>query len=283
MKSRWLLGYCAAAAVVLSGTAHAATIDRLRQDNTLRIAYRLDAPPFSYQDGTAKPTGFVVSLCQAVVKRLSQQLSLPSLQVSYVPVTASDRFDAIQQGKADLLCEATTVTMSRRKIVDFSVDTFIDGAGLLITADGPRNLRAMADRPIGVLAGTTTEQALRKTLADAGINAKVTPATTHAEGLALLDSGKISAYFADRSILWVLQANSKAPSQLRLADEYLTVEPYALGLPRGDNDFRFEVDRALSEIYRSGEIADVLARTFGGGFRLGPELQSLYLMSAIPD
>ena len=112
MNSRWLLGCCAAAAVVLSGTAYAATIDRLRQDNTLRIAYRLDAPPFSYQDGTANPTGFIVSLCQTAVKRLSQQLSLPSLKVSYVPVTASDRFDAIQQGKADLLCEATTVTMS---------------------------------------------------------------------------------------------------------------------------------------------------------------------------
>ena len=274
MNSRWLLGCCAAAAVVLSGTAYAATIDRLRQDNTLRIAYRLDAPPFSYQDGTANPTGFIVSLCQTVVKRLSQQLSLPSLKVSYVPVTASDRFDAIQQGKADLLCEATTVTISRRKLVDFSVDTFVDGAGLLITADGPRNLQAMADRPIGVLAGTTTEQALRKTLADAGINAIVTPATTHAEGLALLNSGKISAYFADRSILWVLQANSKAPAQLRLADEYLTVEPYALGLPRGDNDFRFEVDRALSGIYRSGEIADILARTFGGGFQLGPEFRA---------
>jgi polar amino acid transport system substrate-binding protein/glutamate/aspartate transport system substrate-binding protein len=203
--------------------------------------------------------------------------------VSYVPVTAADRFDAISQGKADLLCEATTVTISRQKLIGFSVDTFVDGAGLLITADGPKDLRATEGRAVGVLAGTTTEQALRNTLSAAGINVDVKPAATHADGLAMLDSGKVSAYFADRSILWVLQANSKAPRNLRLADEYLTIEPYALGLPKGDDDFRLEVDRALSEIYRSDEIVEILTRTFGSGFQLSPMLQSLYLMSAIRD
>jgi polar amino acid transport system substrate-binding protein/glutamate/aspartate transport system substrate-binding protein len=203
--------------------------------------------------------------------------------VSYVPVTSVDRFDAINQGKADLLCEATTVTMSRRKLIDFSIATFVDGASLVTTADGPRNLQEMAGRAVGVLAGTTTEQILRNTLSAAGINANIVPAATHAEGLAMLDSGKVAAYFADRTILWVLQANSRAPGNLRLADEYLTIEPYALGLPKGDDDFRFEVDRALSVIYRSGEIVQVLARTFGGGFQLSPMLQGLYLMSALPD
>jgi ABC-type amino acid transport substrate-binding protein len=169
--------------------------------------------------------------------------------------------------------------MSRRKLIDFSIDTFVDGAGILTRADGPKDLRAMEGQAIGVLAGTTTEQALRNTLSTAGINANVIPAATHAEGLA----GKVSAYFADRSILWVLQANSKAPGNLRLADEYLTIEPYALGLPKGDEDFRFEVDRALSGIYRSREIAEILELSFGANFQHSPMLLSVYLISAIPD
>ena len=283
MSGKWFLGCCVAVLMALSGTVHAGTLDRLRQDNTIRIAFRRDAPPFSYQNGEEKPTGFIVDLCGAVAKRISQQVNMPSLNVSYAPVTVADRFDAIRQGKANLLCEATTVTMDRRKVIDFSLDTFVDGAGLLTRADGPKTLQAMAGQAVGVLAGTTTEQALRNTLSAAGIKASVTPAATHAEGLALLDSGKVTAYFADRSILWVLQANSKAPGNLRLADEYLTIEPYALGLPKGDDDFRFEVDRALSGIYRSGEIAKILERTFGGNFQLSPMLQSLYLISAIPD
>jgi ABC-type amino acid transport substrate-binding protein len=283
MNSKWLVGYCAAALIAWSGAAEAGTLDRLRQDSTIRIAYRRDAPPFSYQNGEQKPTGFIVDLCRAVAKRLSQQVNIPSLNVSYVPVTGADRFDIISQGKADLLCEATTVTLSRRKLIDFSIDTFVDGAGLLTRADGPISLRAMEGQAIGVLAGTTTEQALRNTLSAAGINANISLAATHAEGLAMLDSGKVNAYFADRSILWVLQANSKAPGNLRLADEYLTIEPYALGLPRGDDDFRFEVDRALSGIYRSREIGEILELSFGANFQHSPMLQGVYLISAIPD
>jgi polar amino acid transport system substrate-binding protein/glutamate/aspartate transport system substrate-binding protein len=283
MYGKWFLGCFTAALVLLSGVGEAATLDHLRQDNVIRIAYRPDAPPFSYQDPAGKPAGFIVELCQAVVKHLSQQLDLPALKVNYLPVSASNRFEAIEQGKADLLCEATSVTLGRRKLIDFSVDTFVDGAGLMTTVNGPRSLKALAGKTIGVLAGTTTEQALRNTLAAAGIDATIEPAATHAEGLAMVDSGKVSAYFADRTILWVLQANSKAPGNLLLADEYLTVEPYALGLPRGDDDFRLEVDRALSRIYRSGEVVQILTHTFGDRAQLSPTLQTLYLISAIPE
>jgi ABC-type amino acid transport substrate-binding protein len=283
MDGKKFLGHLVAGLVVLASTGNGATLDRLRQDGTIRIAYRRDAPPFSYQNADAKPAGFIVELCQAVATRLSQQLGVPALKVSYVPVTASDRFDAIRENKADLLCEATTVTLARRKMLDFSIDTFVDGASLITTEKSLTSLKAMAGQNIGVLAGTTTEQALRKTLDSDGINATVTPVKSHAEGLAMLDSRKLAAYFADRTILWVLQASSKAPEKLLLADDYLTVEPYALGLPRGDDNFRYEVDRALSGIYRSGEIVPIFSHTFGDSFQLSPMLQNLYLLSAIPD
>ena len=67
MYSKWFLGCCTAALIAWSGAVEAGTLDRLRQDNTIRIAYRRDAPPFSYQNGEEKPTGFIVDLCQAVV------------------------------------------------------------------------------------------------------------------------------------------------------------------------------------------------------------------------
>lgn len=283
MGGKWFLGCVIVALAVLSVPGKAATLDRLRQDNAIRIAWRQDAPPFSYQDAGGNPAGFIVDLCGAVVKHLSQQLNLPALKVDYVPVTASDRFDAIEQGKADLLCEATSVTMSRRKLLDFSIDTYVDGASLLTTVKGLKSIKELEGQSIGVLAGTTTEQELRNTLTAAGINATIKAAATHAEGLAMLDSGEISAYFADRTILWVLRANSKAPGKLLLADQFFTVEPYALGLPRGDDDFRYEVDRALSEIYRSGEVARILTQAFGDKFQLSPTLEALYLLAPIPE
>jgi polar amino acid transport system substrate-binding protein/glutamate/aspartate transport system substrate-binding protein len=267
----------------MSFEALAGTVDRIRQDKVIRIAYRTDAPPFSYKDKLGEPAGFMVDLCRAVAKKLTQQLSLPSLSVSYVTVTAVDRFEAIQQNKADLLCEPTSATLSRREVVDFSIATFVDGASLMIGLDGPRNLQALAGRKIGVLAGTTTEEALRNSLGSAGITADVIPAKTHAEGLAMLDDNKISAYFADRSILLFLIRDSKAPEKLTLADVYLTVEPYALALPRGDEDFRLAVDRALSHIYRSAEIEPILLHAFGENVQMGSMLQTMYLVSGLPE
>ncbi len=285
---RWKMGLvlCAAAiaaALLVSGVASAGTIDRIRQDKTLRIAYRDDAPPFSYKGKGGQPAGYMVDLCRAVAKKLSEQLKLPPLSLIYVPVTAVDRFDAIAQGKADLLCEPTTETLSRREQVDFSIPTFVDGAGLMIRADGPKSLKGLEGHKIGVLAGTTTEEELRNSMKAAGITAEIIPANTHEEGLAMLDDGKVSAYFADRAILVFLSQQSKAPGKLLLADNYLTIEPYALALPHGDEDFRLAVDRALSGVYHSGEIAQIFGNSFGGKTKPSQILQMLYLISALPN
>jgi ABC-type amino acid transport substrate-binding protein len=251
MEGRWLTTPRVAALlvtawIIFAGSALAGTLDRIGQDKTVRIAYREDAPPFSYKDKIGEPDGFMVDLCREVAKNLASQLHLASLNVTYVPVTASDRFDAIRKQKADLLCEPTTATLSRRKLVDFSLPTFVDGASLMIRSDGPHSLKAMTGQKIGVLSGTTTEQELHDTLKATGITADVIPAKTHAEGLAMLDDGKISAYFGDRTILVSLIKDSRMPGKFMLAENYLSIEPYALALPRGDEDFRFAVDRALS-------------------------------------
>jgi len=269
-------------AVVGSSVVAAGVLDRISQDKTLRIAYRDDAPPFSSKDKIGEPVGFMVDLCREVAKKIAQQANFSSLNVTYVPVTAADRFEAIRQQKADLLCEPTSATLSRRELVDFSIATFVDGASLMIRANGPHDLKAMSGQKVGVLAGTTTEQGLRDSLKQAGINAEIVPANSHAEGLAMLDEGKISAYFADRSILVSLIKQSKTPGKLMLAENYLSVEPYALALPRGDEDFRLAVDRALSHIYRSGEIGAIFKRTFGDA-KPGPVLGTLYLVTGLPD
>jgi ABC-type amino acid transport substrate-binding protein len=279
----WLAVATGAALMMTAGAASAGVLDRVVQEKAIRIAYREDAPPFSFKDKIGEPAGFMVDLCRAVAKKVAEERNLASLSVVYVPVTAADRFDAITQQKADLLCEPTSATLSRRQLVDFSIPTFLDGASLMVRTDGPKKLDELVGRQVGVVAGTTTEESLRNSLKDAGIGAEVVAAKTHGDGLAMLDDGKISAYFADRSILLFLIKDSKAPEKLRLSDDYLSVEPYALALPRGDSDFRLAVDRALSHIYRSGEIAGIFERTFGGKAKPSQILQTLYLISGLPD
>jgi hypothetical protein len=67
-----------------------------------------------------------------------------------------------------------------------------------------------------------------------------------------------------------------------LAEDYLSVEAGALAMPRGDEEFRLGIDRALSHIYRSGEISTTFNRTFGDA-KPGQVLQTLCLVSGLPD
>jgi polar amino acid transport system substrate-binding protein/glutamate/aspartate transport system substrate-binding protein len=279
----WALSFAAAGVAFALGPADAGTLDRVKQDKTFRLAFRDDAPPFSFTDSIGEPAGFMVDLCRSVAKQVGEQINIPDLKVAYVLVTAANRFDAITTGKADLLCEPTSETLSRREQVGFSIPTFVDGASLLVSGDGPADFRGLIGKKIGVLAGTTTEQSLRDTLASAGIAADVTPAKTHEEGLAMLDKGEIVAYFGDRAILAYLASKSSDTSKLRLANNYFSMEPYALALARGDEDFRLAVDRALSHIYRSGEIGAVFAHAFGNQTQPSDTLKALYLVSALPD
>jgi ABC-type amino acid transport substrate-binding protein len=284
-SKRWPVAIVVAALVSgLAVAARADTIDRIRAKKTIRIAYRNDAAPFSYKDANAtEPAGYIVELCKAVAAKLKDDLGLPSLNVAYVPVTAANRFDAIEKNDADLLCEPTSATLSRREKVDFSIPTFVDGAGLLSRDPNLNKLTGLTGRKIGVLAGTTTEDELRNLLRKGGIPAEVIPAKTHAEGLAMIDSGKTSAYFADRSILVFIIKDAKDPSKLFIADNYLSMEPYALALAYGDEKFRLAVDTALSHIYRSGEIAAIFDKTFAGKAKLAGLVQALYVISGLPD
>nr|WP_298684338.1 amino acid ABC transporter substrate-binding protein [uncultured Dongia sp.] len=266
-----------------TSTAAADVLDKIKKDATIRLAVRADAPPFSSKGEDGTFTGYSVALCQAVAAQIKSDLKLPDLKLDYVPVTAENRFEAIAKGEADLLCEATTTTLSRRADMDFSLPTFVSGAGLAILPDGPKDLGALAGKKIGVLDGTTTEEALRTTLKDKKITADVVLAKSHDEGLAALEAGTTAAYFADRTILMYLLNARNSPQKLLLADSFLTIEPYALALPHGDDGLRLAVDRALSHLYRSGAVIKIFKAAFGENAKPTTLQRALYTVSGLPE
>jgi polar amino acid transport system substrate-binding protein/glutamate/aspartate transport system substrate-binding protein len=77
--------------------------------------------------------------------------------------------------------------------------------------------------------------------------------------------------------------NAKMPANLEIADIYLSIEPYALAMRKGDSDFRLAVDSELSRIYRSGEIDRIFAAVFGPSIHPSPQVVNLYATAALPD
>jgi len=258
-------------------------LDRIAKQGEIRLAYRADAAPFSFlAEGAAEPEGYSIELCRAVVESVKTELKLSTLKIAYVKVTAEDRFEAITGGTADLLCEATTATLARRASMDFSIATFISGAGMMIAAGGPTSFEALAGKKVGVLAGTTTEEDLKAYLAARNIIADIVTVKDHSDGFAQLEGGALAAYFADRTILQFMLMKRNQNGKLLLADQFLSFEPYALALPR-DADFRLEVDRALSRLFRNGGGRKAFAKTFGGDAKPTGLQSSLYVTSGLPE
>jgi polar amino acid transport system substrate-binding protein/glutamate/aspartate transport system substrate-binding protein len=240
----------------------AATLDRVRETGALRLGFRDDAKPYSYRNADGKPAGYIVDLCREVAGQLGAAMGV-SVRPEYVPVAPAQRFEAIRQGKIDILCDPASVTMERRTVVDFSIPTFLDGTSVLYRRDHPiQTFEELSGRRVGVLKGTTTADNLFNGMRLVKVQAKVTQVSDHHEGLNQLMADKIDAYFGDRAILASLLYEGGLPG-IELGRRYFSYETYALGLPYGDDAFRLEVDRALAELYRSGKVRALLAKTFG--------------------
>jgi len=300
-------GRLLAAAVVLlaagavcgsPGPTAAQTLERVKETQTLRIGHRHDARPFSFVDAAGQPSGYVVEMCRAVAEDLKARLNLPDLKIEFVEVGTEDRFQAVTEGKIDLLCGSSTVTLVRREIVSFSLPTFITGVSAALRTDASRFLKevlsgrrpsapprslvieALRNRVFGVRAGTTAETWLEKNLESLAIDARIVKVDDYAKGLAMTASGELDAFFGDRAILLELIAQSQNAGFLELGERHLTYEPYALALARGDEDFRLAVDRALSRIYSSSAIDPLFAKYFG---RPNESVRTLFLLSSLPE
>lgn len=285
----------AALALALGATASPAFAEPLADAaarGTLRLGVRADAPPFSSATQPDRYHGYSVDLCRAVVDAASAATGKP-IRPEFVAVDAGNRFDMLAAGRIDLLCEATSRTLGRAERVDFSLPTFVTGAGLMIRlapstvsvpplGGGGVGMPRQAPRRIGVLAGTTTARALRDRAARGEIGAEIIEAATHQDGLAGLSAGITDAYAADLEILVSLRQQSPDPAQLAIADRTLTLETYAIGVRPDARALRVLADRTLAEQARSGRMVEIAERHFPGR-RPGDAFLAMVLLNGLPE
>ena len=268
----------------MQGSASSAPKDalsRITQSQTLTLGYREDSKPFAFKGTDGNPAGYSVELCKRVAAQLQSQLKLTKLDLKWVPVTVATRIDAVKDGTVDLECGSTSRTLGREQQVDFSNATWVDGGSWVSLASAPLpRVPDLNGKRVGVIPGTTTESAL-KALAARNIVPVFVSVKTHTDGIAAVRDGRADAYATDRLIL-VGESLSGAGATLQLSDDYISVETYGLMLRR-DADFRLAVNRALSGIYRSGEIVTLFRLTFGPNAVPSPMLEAAYVMNALPE
>jgi ABC-type amino acid transport substrate-binding protein len=258
------------------------TLKRINETGEMNPGFRQDQAPISFDRGDGQAVGYSVDLCKYVASMVVETLGKTTIKVNFVPVTAATRFEAIQSGKIDILCGVTTRTLSRAALVGFTQPTFVTGGSLLALKGSTINqISDLAGKRVAVVDNTTTIETLEKALAQLEAKAEVIPVTSTSQGMNLLDSGEVDALAADQVVLIGQVVARDGGERYVLSNQLYWFETLALAIPRGDVDFQLVADRALSRLYRSGEIIEVFNAWFGIFGEEPPDmLKALYQLNA---
>jgi glutamate/aspartate transport system substrate-binding protein len=247
----------------------------------IRIAFRADDRPFAFLNEAKEPLGYSIDLCTQVTKSIGQQFGVPDLKIEWVPVTVETRFSAVASGKADMECGSSTVTLGRMKEVDFSNLIFVESTGVLVAAaSNIHSFAELAGKKIAVVAGTTNERVVNEQVKARNLNVTVVAVKDRDEAVAALEAGKVDGFASDKLLL--AGAQIKHPEALAMLPDDLSIEQYAIVLPRGDWALRLAVNTGLAQIFRSGKTVDLFERWFFGS-RPGILLEALYALGRISD
>jgi ABC-type amino acid transport substrate-binding protein len=269
---------------VEAGESGEGTLGQIKKSGKIRIGYRVSQPPMSFLDKEDKPAGYSVDLCKRIVTGVKNKIGT-DLSVEYVPVTAKERFEALSNNKIDILCGATTKTLSRGEIVDFTQLTFVTGASLMTLKDTKvSDLSELNGKKIGVVQNTTTIEALKKLLKETLTDADIVPFKTSADGMDALRKGSIDVFSADQIVLVGLIIGEKDPNNFLIAQDVFSLEPFALAVRRNDADFRLAADRVISHLYRTGMILQIYDKWMGKFIEKRPQmLNALFQLNATPE
>ena len=258
------------------------TLLQIQKSGKIKVGYRESQPPMSSVGKDGIPVGYSIDICLHIVNEVEEKIG-KGVKIEYVPVTAAERFGALSDNKIDILCGATTKTLSRSELVDFTQLTFVTGASFM-TLKGTVLMNNFDGKKIGVVKGTTTHTALKELFQDSKINAEIVLVNTTTNGLNALGKGEIDAISADQVVLIGLALKSGRPEIYTILPSLISYEPFALAVRRNDADFRLVADRVISHLYRSKKILKIYNEWFGQFSNQMPTaFEAVIMINATPE
>jgi ABC-type amino acid transport substrate-binding protein len=285
---RILLAFCLVLTLAAANAEnHTNTLERVAETSQLRIGFVPDAPPLSFKDSEGNAVGYSIDLCRHIASAVRNELNLEKIDIVFTPlVSMEQRLSAVENGDIDIECGATTVTLTRRERVDFTLMTFITGSAVLSRKSDPiATIDDIDGTKIAVLSGTTTEDVMRRAIQVNEFKVKLRLIDSHDEGMKLLNDGKVDGYASDRAMLiGQVFRDENAKNEYALTRTAFSFEPYAMIVPRGDTQFRLVADRALASLYRSVRIRRIYHNWFGRyGEPLSPIVEAMYQFQAVGE
>ena len=248
----------------LSSAASAgATLDHIRATGKIVLGHRESSVPFSYLDGDKHPVGYALDLCQKLAEAVRKKADMKTIAIEYVMVTPSNRISMVEEGKVDLECGSTTNNAERRNKVAFTVPHYITGARYMVRADEKAtDIVGLEGKRVVSTKGTTPLKAVERANRERVLRLVLQEAPEHGRAVEMVEKNETDAFVMDDVLLYGLIASRANPEKLKVIGKFLTVEPLAIMLPKGDPEFKLILDNEMKRMIVSKEAQSIYDRWF---------------------
>jgi general L-amino acid transport system substrate-binding protein len=236
MKRVSLVFTLALAAGLSTGAADAQTLKTVKDRGMVSCGVGQGLPGFSVPDDKGNWTGLDVDVCRAIAAAIFNDPS----KVKFVPLSAKDRFTALQSGEVDLLSRNTTWTLSRDTSLgaNFTGVTYYDGQGFMVKKSLKVNSALeLNSASVCVQTGTTTEQNLADYFKGNNMKYEVIAFGTNDEAVKAYESGRCDVFTTDESGLYADRLKLSNPADHVVLPEIISKEPLGPMVRHGDDQW----------------------------------------------
>ncbi|MEQ9814271.1 MAG: amino acid ABC transporter substrate-binding protein [Azospirillaceae bacterium] len=280
MTIKWLLASGAAVTALTVGVAQAQTLDAVRANGELICGVSTGLAGFSNPDSEGNWSGLDVDVCRALAAAVLGDADA----VSFVPLTAQQRFTALQSGEVDLLSRNTTHTLSRDTSLglNFAPITYYDGQGFMVPRDlGVTSALELDGATVCVQPGTTTELNLSDYFRANGMEFQPVVIESLDEVNAAFFAGRCDVYTTDASGLASIRATvAPNPADYAILPEIISKEPLGPAVRHGDDQWFDIVSWTVRALIEAEELGITSENVDSFADTTNPSIQRLLGITA---
>lgn len=237
MKKALLSAFIGAAALAFGASAaSASTLSDVKAKGFIQCGVNTGLLGFAQPDASGNWAGFDIDFCKAV----SAAVFGDPTKVKYTPLSAKDRFTALQSGEIDILSRNTTWTINRDTALglNFRPITYYDGQGFMVHKGlNVKSALELSGAAICVQSGTTTELNLADYFKANNLQYNPVVFDKLDEVNTAYDSGRCDVYTTDQSGLYALRLTLKNPDDNVILPEIISKEPLGPAVRQGDEQW----------------------------------------------
>lgn len=273
---RKLMGWAlaATASLIAATAATAGTLDDVKAKGFIQCGVSQGLIGFSNPDAQNNWTGMDVDFCRAVAAAVFNDPQ----KVKFTPLTAKDRFTALQSGEIDILSRNTTWTMSRDTSLGlkFAGVMYYDGQGFLVKSSlGVDSALKLSGAAVCTQTGTTTELNLADYFKANKMDYKVVAFEKNEEVLAAYQDGRCDVFTTDQSGLYADKLKFANPDEHVVLPEIISKEPLGPLVRQGDDAWFNVVKWTYFALLNSEELGVTSANVGEMMTSANPEIQRL--------